>query len=265
MADRPERQRIGPTVEGRASLLAAIDVAGPVHVVEAGTLGEYAELVVMRGPTQAAAAFPEVALHLADGCTRCETDLGELVALLAEPDEDETPGLEHRAAFTEPRDTARPEHWAARVPDEDAARPIRESSLDDSGIYAVDLPDPRRDEAAEAARLQRLRRLRDLLLFGAAAAILLIGLSLVGLAYVASRSPGVRVDLLPLPATAPASSSGRAEPTGTSCPIEYPIKGNRASMIYHPPGGAFYDQTRPEACFAGPADAEAAGYRRSQR
>ena len=36
-------------------------------------------------------------------------------------------------------------------------------------------------------------------------------------------------------------------------------------MIYHPPGGEFYEPTRPEDCFASPADAEAAGYRRSQR
>jgi hypothetical protein len=36
-------------------------------------------------------------------------------------------------------------------------------------------------------------------------------------------------------------------------------------MIYHRPGQTFYDQTRPEACFATPADAEAAGYRASQR
>ena len=50
-----------------------------------------------------------------------------------------------------------------------------------------------------------------------------------------------------------------------TCPASHPIKGNRASMIYHPPGGEFYDATRPEDCFAAPADAEAAGYRRSAR
>jgi hypothetical protein len=36
-------------------------------------------------------------------------------------------------------------------------------------------------------------------------------------------------------------------------------------MIYHLPGDEFYDRTQPEDCFAAPSDAEAAGYRRSQR
>jgi hypothetical protein len=120
----------------------------------------------------------------------------------------------------------------------------------------VDLPDARAAEA-EAARRQRLRRLRDRLLVAAAVAILLMGLSLVGLAYVAGRQPDARLGLTP--------DSGRAAPSGMTCPASNPIKGNRASMIYHPPGGAFYDATRPEECFASPADAEAAGYRRSAR
>ena len=75
---------------------------------------------------------------------------------------------------------------------------------DDSGIYAADLPDVRAAEA-EAARRQRLRRLRDWLLVAAAVAILLIGLSLVGLAYLASGQPGARIDLTPVPVMAPAA------------------------------------------------------------
>ena len=50
-----------------------------------------------------------------------------------------------------------------------------------------------------------------------------------------------------------------------ACPVSHPIKGNRGSMIYHLPGGEFYDATRPEDCFANTTDAEAAGYRKSQR
>jgi hypothetical protein len=153
----------------------------------------------------------------------------------------------------------------------------------------VDLPDPRADEAAEAERLQRLRRLRDRLLIAAAVAILLIGLSLVGMAYMASNNPGAQVNLVPVQQPAPAQQSapaqqpapaqqsapaqkpasgagaGQAPPDGTNCPSGYPIKGNRTSKIYHQPGGGFYEQTRPEVCFAGPAEAESAGYRRSQR
>jgi hypothetical protein len=139
-------------------------------------------------------------------------------------------------------------------------------TADDSGIYAVDLPDVRAAEA-EAARRQRLRRLRDWLLVAAAVAILLLGLSLVGLAYLASGQPGARIDLTPVPVMAPAAppSAGRAAPNGMTCPGSHPIKGNRSTMIYHPPGGEFYEPTRPEDCFASPAAAEAAGYRRSQR
>ena len=224
MSDRPDRQRVRPTVEGRARLLAAIEVAGQPHVVDAGTLGEYAELVATRGQIQADASFPEVAAHLASGCPSCADDLRELATL------------------------------------------VGGDSRDDSGIYAAELPDVHAAEA-EAARRQRLRRLRDWLLLAAAGAILLIGLSLIGLAYVASSQPGARMGLTPLlgPGSASAPAGGRVAPTGMTCPDTNPIKGNRASMIYHQPGGAFYEQTRPEDCFASPADAEAAGYRRSQR
>ena len=118
----------------------------------------------------------------------------------------------------------------------------------------------RADEAA--AHLKRLRRWRDWLLVAAAVAILLIGLSLVGMAYLASRQPTPRLDLTP-------DSAGRASPNRSGdrrfCPGSHPIKGNRTSMIYHLPGDEFYDQTQPEDCFAAPSYAEAAGYRRSQR
>lgn len=56
----------------------------------------------------------------------------------------------------------------------------------------------------------------------------------------------------------------RAEPVDGVCPASHPIKGNRGSMgalIYHVPDGRNYDRTKPEACFATVADAEAAGYR----
>jgi hypothetical protein len=43
------------------------------------------------------------------------------------------------------------------------------------------------------------------------------------------------------------------------------IKGT-ASLIYHIPGGAFYDKTtRPIRCFATEAEAKAAGFRKSSR
>ena len=75
----------------------------------------------------------------------------------------------------------------------------------------------------------------------------------------------------PAPTTTAASSpgAGRAQPTSpTTCPETHPIKGNKSSsgeLIYHSPGGALYERTQAEACFATGAAAEAAGYRASLR
>ena len=44
-------------------------------------------------------------------------------------------------------------------------------------------------------------------------------------------------------------------------PEGYPIKANDASMIFHVPGGRFYERTRAERCYADAADAIADGYR----
>lgn len=55
---------------------------------------------------------------------------------------------------------------------------------------------------------------------------------------------------------------------GYACPKGYPIKGNlssRGEKIYHVPGGAFYDKTKPEYCFRSEKDAQKAGFRRSKR
>jgi alanine dehydrogenase len=49
------------------------------------------------------------------------------------------------------------------------------------------------------------------------------------------------------------------------CPSEFPIKGNASSGIYHVPEGGSYGRTIPEFCFATAADAEAAGFRASER
>lgn len=56
-------------------------------------------------------------------------------------------------------------------------------------------------------------------------------------------------------------------PSGGSCPPGA-IKGNVSDsreLIYHVPGGQFYDRTNPEQCFASTSEAEEAGYRASKR
>ena len=72
------------------------------------------------------------------------------------------------------------------------------------------------------------------------------------------------------PTTAPAPRGvGEAAPQGADCPAAYPVKGDISSAtgdrIYHVPGGQFYAVTQPDACFATPTDAEAAGFRASER
>jgi hypothetical protein len=68
------------------------------------------------------------------------------------------------------------------------------------------------------------------------------------------------------PTATPAGGDGTSYPpiSEDDCPDFAPIKGNQ-SGIYHVPGGAYYDVTDPEECFATEADAQAAGYRASER
>ena len=49
-------------------------------------------------------------------------------------------------------------------------------------------------------------------------------------------------------------------PEDGSVPEGYPIKGNANSMLYHQPGGRYYDVTIAEVFFDTPEHAEAAGY-----
>lgn len=51
---------------------------------------------------------------------------------------------------------------------------------------------------------------------------------------------------------------------GHACPVEYPIKGNAQSMIYHAYDSGSYDRVIPEFCFVNADAAEAAGYRASK-
>jgi large subunit ribosomal protein L17 len=103
----------------------------------------------------------------------------------------------------------------------------------------------------------------------------------------AASAPGGAPDWAPLrlvePAAAPAivddgvAASGAVaatdppatkwvDPDGQGrCPDSHPIKGNRASRIYHVPGGRYYDSTHAERCFCDGDAAEADGYRASKR
>lgn len=119
---------------------------------------------------------------------------------------------------------------------------------------------------------------------GWAAAQFLTAAGATGVAPAAS--PGPRGSAAPKPSAAakpsavPGSATGpsaagpaapggsSAQPLGSDCPASSPIKGNISAsgeQIYHVPGGSSYRATRPEACFASPQEAEAAGFRRALR
>src|SRR5262245_42102249 len=78
--------------------------------------------------------------------------------------------------------------------------------------------------------------------------------------------PVPRVPNPPEPATAAAASrNGFVEPSADgTCPPGHPIKGKLASGIYHVPGGANYERTKPDRCYADETAAVADGLRRSK-
>jgi hypothetical protein len=64
--------------------------------------------------------------------------------------------------------------------------------------------------------------------------------------------------------------NGVSPVSGWLCPSTHPIKGNFTTYngercIFDVPGGQFYDKTKPEMCYASPADAIADGCRASLR
>src|SRR5262249_34688755 len=156
---------------------------------------------------------------LAGGCGPCADDLAEIQGLLGGPD-DETPAVPSpgptalapgaaSGSGTGPSSAPSASETKSAPASPPPARP-----LVDSGLHVSGLPDPRAAEAAEAARLQRLRKIRDWLLIASAVSILLIGLSLVGMAYLASQQPGpIRLALTPVTS----ESAGQVAPSGSNC------------------------------------------------
>src|SRR5947209_7692619 len=54
---------------------------------------------------------------------------------------------------------------------------------------------------------------------------------------------------VPDPADEDGASVPWVEPFEGACPPGYPVKGKLASGIYHRPGGAAYERTRPDRCY----------------
>lgn len=71
-------------------------------------------------------------------------------------------------------------------------------------------------------------------------------------------------------ARAPSGRPGVEPESAWACPASHPIKGNFTTSsgercIYHPPGGQFYDRTKPERCYTSGDEARQDGCRRSRR
>src|SRR5262245_53135017 len=74
----------------------------------------------------------------------------------------------------------------------------------------------------------------------------------------------------PTPTAAPAAVDRTIGPWTSpaadgSCPLTHPVKAKSSSKIFHVPGGALYDRTTPDRCYASPSAAEADGFRPSKR
>lgn len=80
-----------------------------------------------------------------------------------------------------------------------------------------------------------------------------------------------RPDLAPTPAPAAAPVAAETPlaawvpPVDGACPPGYPVKAKHGSTVFHVPGGASYERTRPDRCYRDAAAAEADGLRAAKR
>jgi hypothetical protein len=63
------------------------------------------------------------------------------------------------------------------------------------------------------------------------------------------------------PDNAPVAEAGWIEPDGGACPTSHPVKAKLNSGIFHIPGGANYDRTKADRCYASAEAAETDGLR----
>jgi hypothetical protein len=63
------------------------------------------------------------------------------------------------------------------------------------------------------------------------------------------------------PAATVAEAPAWVEPDDGACPATHPVKAKLSSGIFHVPGGANYERTRPDRCYSTPGAAEGDGLR----
>jgi hypothetical protein len=66
------------------------------------------------------------------------------------------------------------------------------------------------------------------------------------------------------PAEAPAAAPDWIDAVDGACPASHPVKAKLTSGIFHVSGGANYDRTNADRCYATPEAAEADGLRASK-
>jgi len=79
-----------------------------------------------------------------------------------------------------------------------------------------------------------------------------------------TSDPAVAAPPITHPVPDPAAPTW-VEPTGGACPTTHPVKAKLASKIFHLPGMANYERTKPDRCYVDAAGAEADGLRPAKR
>jgi len=85
----------------------------------------------------------------------------------------------------------------------------------------------------------------------------------------ANPTPATAAPAAPAAASDSSATDGAtahsAEPNADgTCPVSHPIKAKLGSGIYHVPGGANYERTKPDRCYADESAAISDGLRRSK-
>jgi hypothetical protein len=86
------------------------------------------------------------------------------------------------------------------------------------------------------------------------------------LRVVPSQDPWTPITEVPEATSEPAAApSAWVDPVDGACPPGHPIKAKVASGIYHVPGTANYERTKPDRCYAHEAAAAADGFTKAKR
>jgi hypothetical protein len=74
-------------------------------------------------------------------------------------------------------------------------------------------------------------------------------------------APAVDTPAVATPTAEVVAETGWIEPDAGACPTSHPVKAKLASGIFHVPGGANYERTKPDRCYSSAEAAETDGLR----